>query len=103
MYAIIATGGKQYKVSENDVVQIERLVGEAGSKIDFDKVLMVGGVDTIKVGKPYIENAKVECEIVEQGRDKKILVFKKKRRKGFKKIRGHKQCFTAVKVSKINA
>ncbi len=103
MYAIIATGGKQYKVSENDIVQIERLNVEAGEKINFDKVLMVGDTDSIKVGRPYLENAKVEGEVVEQGRAPKILVFKKKRRKGYKKIRGHRQCFTGIKVLKINA
>ena len=103
MYAIIATGGKQYKVAENDIVRVERLAGEAGSKIAFENVLMVGGIDSPKVGKPYISGAKVEGEIIKQDRADKILVFKKKKRKGFKKIRGHRQCYTAVKVNKINA
>jgi len=102
MYAIIATGGKQYRVSENDVLRVERLEGSAGDKMSFEKVLMIGNVDNLKIGRPYVDGAKIEAEIVEQGREKKILVFKKKRRKGYKKQQGHRQCFTEVKIDKIS-
>lgn len=102
MYAIIATGGKQYKVAENEVIQVEKLLGKEGDVINFDKVLMIGGDGDAKVGRPYIDGANVEGEIVEQGKEKKVLVLKKKRRKGYKKAFGHRQCFTAVRVSKIN-
>ncbi len=102
-YAVIATGGKQYKVSENEIVQVERLLGDVGSKMNFDKIIMVGGDGTPKLGKPYLSGVTVECEIVAQDRHAKVLVFKKKKRKGYKKIRGHRQCFTAVKISKISA
>jgi large subunit ribosomal protein L21 len=103
MYAIIATGGKQYRVAANDVVKFERIAGNVGDKINFDRVLMVGGDGSIKLGKPFLSGTTVEGEITAQGKSDKILVFKKKRRKGFKKIQGHKQCFTAVKISKISA
>lgn len=102
MYAIIATGGKQYKVSENDIVKVEKLAGNAGEKINFDKVLMIGDNGEPKIGKPFITGASVECEVVRQDRAKKILVMKKKKRKGFKKLQGHRQCFTEVKINKIS-
>jgi len=103
MYAIIATGGKQYRVAVSDTVKIERLAGNVGDKINFDKVLMLGGDGSIQLGKPFLSNAAVLGEIVKQDRADKVLVFKKKKRKGYKKIRGHRQCFTAVKISKISA
>ncbi len=101
MYAVIATGGKQYKVSKDDKVRLEKLNGEVGTSIKFDKVLMVGGVDEPKIGKPFLAGISVEAEILAQDRAKKILVFKKKRRKGYKKMQGHRQHFTEVKVTKI--
>ena len=100
MYAVIATGGKQYKVSEGDVVRVEKLEGEVGSKVEIKDVLMIGG-DTPKIGTPLVEKATVSVEIVEQDRAKKILVFKKKRRKGYKKLQGHRQAYTALKINKI--
>ena len=100
-YAVIATGGKQYKVSENEIVKVEHLLGDVGSKMNFDKIIMVGGDGSPKLGKPYLTGATVEGEIVEQDKHPKVLVFKKKKRKGYKKIRGHRQCFTAVKIAKI--
>lgn len=103
MYAVIATGGKQYKVSEGDTVRVEKLEGGVGSKVDISDVLMVGGEDSPKIGAPLVDKAKVTAEIVEQGKDKKILVFKKKRRKGYKKLQGHRQQYTALKIEKINA
>ncbi len=103
MYAIIATGGKQYKVEKNQILAVEKLEGNAGDKINFDHILMVSNEGDIKIGKPYVEGAKVEGEIVRQGREAKILVMKKKKRKGYKKSRGHRQCFTGVKVTNISA
>ena len=102
MYAVIATGGKQYKVSEGDTVRVEKLEGEVGSKVEISEVLMVGG-DDLKIGAPHVEKAKVTGLIVEQGKAKKILVFKKKRRKGYRKMQGHRQQYTALKIEKINA
>lgn len=101
MYAVITTGGKQYLTSKDDVVRVERLSGNVGSKIVFDKVLMTGGDDIPKIGRPYLEGATVEAEILNHDKAKKILVFKKKKRKGYKKIRGHRQCFTEVKVTRV--
>lgn len=103
MYAIIATGGKQYKVSEGDIVRVERLDGDVGSKVEIKDVLMVGGEGTPKVGTPLVEKASVTGEIVEQGKDKKVLVFKKKRRKGYKRLLGHRQRYTALKIGEIKA
>lgn len=102
MYAVIKTGGKQYKVSEGDFLKIEKLAGEVGDAIELGEVLMVGG-DTVKIGTPLVPNASVTGKIVEQGKDKKILVFKSKRRKDSRKLRGHRQPRTIVKIEKINA
>ena len=101
MYAIIQTGGKQYKVAEGDLLHIEKLEGEAGSKVNFADVLLVGG-KTVKIGAPLVAGAKVDAEIVSQDRDEKIIVYKKKRRKGYEKTQGHRQSLTAVKITKIN-
>lgn len=103
MYAVIATGGKQYKVSEGDIVRVEKLAGEVGSKVEISDVLLVGDEGATKIGTPTVEKAKVSGEIVEQGKEKKILVFKKKRRKGYKKLQGHRQQYTALKIEKIKA
>ena len=94
MYAIIATGGKQYKVSEGDVIKVEKLDAEVGAKITFDHVLLVGG-DTVKVGTPNVDGAKVE------GKDKKVIVYKYKRKTGYHKKNGHRQLFTQVKIDNI--
>lgn len=103
MYAVIATGGKQYKVSEGDIVRVEKLSGDVGSKVEISDVLMVSGEGDLKVGTPLVEKAMVAGKIIEQGKDKKILVFKKKRRKGYKKLQGHRQQYTALKIEKIKA
>ena len=103
MYAVIATGGKQYKVSEGDIVRVEKLAGEVGSKVEISEVLLVGDEGSTTIGTPTVEKAKVSGEIVEQGKDKKVLVFKKKRRKGYKKLQGHRQQYTALKIEKIKA
>jgi large subunit ribosomal protein L21 len=103
MYAVIATGGKQYKVSEGDIVRVEKLDGDVGATVEIQDVLMVGGDDAPTIGAPIVEKATVTGEIVEQDREKKILVFKKKRRKGYKKLQGHRQSYTALKIAKIKA
>ena len=100
MYAIIATGGKQYKVSEGDIITIEKLGVEAGEKVTFDNVLAVSG-DSMKVGED-VANATVEASVVENGRGKKIIVYKYKRKTGYHKKNGHRQSFTKVKIEKIN-
>ena len=101
MYAIIATGGKQYKVSEGDIITIEKLGVEAGEKVTFDQVLAVGG-DSLKIGSPMVEGATVEASVVANGRGKKVIVYKYKRKTGYHKKNGHRQCFTKVKIEKIN-
>jgi large subunit ribosomal protein L21 len=103
MYAVIKTGGKQYRVSEGDILAVERLEGEQGSILTFDRVLAVGGGEGLKLGKPFLEGAKVEAEVLTQGRAKKVLVFKFKRRKGYKRTKGHRQYFTRLRVKSINA
>jgi large subunit ribosomal protein L21 len=102
-YAVIRTGGKQYRVSEGDVVKIEKLIGEVGAKITMDDVLFVGGEGDAKIGAPLVANAKVTGEIVGQDRAKKIMVFKKKRRKGYMRRQGHRQYQTALKITAIDA
>ena len=101
MYAIIATGGKQYKVSEGDIITIEKLGVEAGEKVTFDQVLAVSD-NGMKVGAD-VANATVEASVVKEGRAKKVIVYKYKRKTGYHKKHGHRQAFTQVKIEKINA
>ena len=96
MYAIIATGGKQYKVQEGDVIKVEKLGAEAGSEVTFDQVLLVGDKD-VKVG------ASVKATVVAEGKAKKVIVYRYKRKTGYHKKNGHRQPFTQVKIEKINA
>jgi large subunit ribosomal protein L21 len=103
MYAVIRTGGKQYRVQEEQVLKVEKLVGTEGSQIEFDDVLLYSDGETVTLGSPKIENASVKAHILEQGRDKKQLVFKYKRRKGYRKMRGHRQFFTEIKIDSISA
>ena len=103
MYAIIRTGGKQYRVEPGDVVRFERLDGEVGSSVTLDDVLLVGEGDDVQVGAPRLENVAVEGTVVEQARDRKIRVFKHKRRKHYRRTRGHRQSFTAVKIERVQA
>jgi large subunit ribosomal protein L21 len=102
MYAVIKTGGKQYKVSEGDLFKVEMLDGAVGDTIELDQVLMVGGAE-VKIGTPLVPGAKVKAQIVAQEKDKKILVFKSRRRKGYRKKFGHRQQITRLKVAAIEA
>lgn len=103
MYAIMATGGKQYTVRQDDILDIEKLDGEVGAKVVFDEVLAVGEGDDLKLGSPKVEDATVEAEIIDQFRGKKLIAFKMKRRKGYRRKKGHRQSLTKVKISAINA
>ncbi len=102
-YAIIETGGKQYRVNEGVAVKIERVPGDVGQAIEFTRVLAVGGGKDLQVGKPLVSSAKVSGEIIANGKDRKILVFKKKRRKGYSKKQGHRQEFTEVLINQISS
>jgi large subunit ribosomal protein L21 len=100
MYAVIRTGGKQYKVAKDSVLTVESLAGDVGSTLTLSDVLMVGG-DSLKLGAPLVEGASVACEIVEHGQGEKVIAFKKKRRKSTHRKRGHRQHFTKLKVLEI--
>ena len=100
-YAVIRTGGKQYRVAPGDVLRLERLPGEVGTTVDFPEVLLAGGDGAVRIGTPLVDGALVRAEIVGQGRARKILVFKKKRRKNYRRRRGHRQSITTVRVTEI--
>ncbi len=102
MYAVIRTGGKQYKVEEGDKIKVEKIVAEKGDDVVFDDVLFLGGED-YKLGDPNVEGAAVKGRVVRQMRDKKIIVFKMKRRKSYHKKQGHRQNLTEVEITKIEA
>ena len=102
MYAIIATGGKQYKVSEGDVIKVEKLQADANEKVTFDQVLLVSDADVV-VGNPTVANANVEATVLGNGKAKKVIVYKYKRKTGYHKKNGHRQSYTEVKIEKINA
>ena len=101
MYAVIETGGKQYRVQEGDVVTVEKLNVEAGQKIEFDKVLVLAGEGDLKIGTPYVEGAKVTGEVVENGKGKKVIIFKYKAKKDYRKKQGHRQPYTMVKIESL--
>lgn len=103
MFAVIKTGGKQYKVAENDVIKVEKLDTEAGKKVKIKEVLMVGGEGDVKVGDPLLKGAEVTAEVLEQARAKKIIVFKKKRRQNYRRKKGHRQHQTVLKITGIKA
>lgn len=103
MYAVIKTGGKQYKVAPGQTVRVERLEGQIGDEVSIKDVLLVSDGEQIKVGQPILSEAEVKAKIVEQHRAKKIIVFKKKRRKGYRRTKGHRQYYTAIKVEEIKA
>jgi len=97
-YAIIETGGKQYKVAEGDVLEVERLKAAVGDVVEIDRVVAIGGEEPLQAGTPYLESARVKAEVISMDRDKKIVVFKKKRRKGYQKKQGHRQNRTGLKI-----
>ena len=101
MYAVVKTGGKQYRVSKNDILQVERLAGDAGDVVTLDEVLMLADGSNVTVGAPMIDGASVAAEILEQKRDKKIIVFKKRRRQNYRRKAGHRQHLTILKVTDI--
>jgi large subunit ribosomal protein L21 len=101
VYAIIKTGGKQYRISPGDVLRVERLPGERGDEVILDQVLLVTDGDAVQVGQPLVPNATVRTEIVRQGKGKKVLIFKKKRRKNYRRKQGHRQLFTALQINEI--
>ena len=103
MYAVIRTGGKQYRVAPGDTIQVEKLEGSEGDEVMLDEVLLVAGGDDIVLGKPLVEGVKVKAEIVGQGRHRKVLVFKYKRRKRYRRKNGHRQMFTSLHIHGIEA
>ena len=103
MYAIIATGGKQYKVAEGDVIRVEKLGVNAGETVTFDQVLVVGNDGDLKIGTPVVDGASVSASVVKEGKAKKVIVYKYKPKKSYHKKNGHRQLFTEVKIEKINA
>lgn len=103
MYAVIKTGGKQYRVAEGDVISVEKLGVVAGETVTFEEVLMVSNEAGLKVGTPVVENATVTASVVAEGKGKKVVIYKHKAKKGYQKKQGHRQMFTKVKIEKINA
>jgi len=101
MYAVISTGGKQYKVSEGETVRVEKIPGEIGTPVSLDRVLMFSNGKTVKVGQPTLSDVSVTGRIVEQGKAKKVIVFKYKRRKRYRRKIGHRQQYTALKIDTI--
>jgi large subunit ribosomal protein L21 len=102
MYAIVRTGGKQYQVSTGERLRVEKIDGNVGDSVELSEVLMVGDGEDVKIGQPTLEGANVIARIVEQGKARKVLVFKKKRRKGYRVKRGHRQLFTALEIGEIS-
>ncbi len=100
MYAVVESGGKQHRVREGDLLRVEKVAGDVGSTFTFDKVLMIGG-DAPSFGAPLVDGATVEAEIVQQARSKKVLVFKKQRRKNYRRMYGHRQPYTHLRVKSI--
>jgi large subunit ribosomal protein L21 len=103
MYAVVATGGKQYKVAEGDILRVEKLAGDIGSEIAFENVLVFSDGENVKIGQPAVDGVTVHGQIVAQGKSKKIIVFKYKRRKRYRRKQGHRQPFTAVRIDRIEA
>ena len=101
MFAVIETGGKQYMVNEGDEIRCEKISGDRGDEVIFDKVLLASDGNEVKIGSPYLQNVRVKGRILSHGKGKKIIVFKYKRRKGYKRKRGHRQQFTQVKIEEI--
>ena len=103
MFAVVKTGGKQYKVAQGDVIQVEKLVGEAGTKVQLAQVLMINDNGKAKIGAPFVAGAKVDAEIVGQERSRKVIVFKKKRRQNYRRKNTHRQDYTILRITGIAA
>lgn len=103
MYAVVETGGKQFRVQEGDVVFVEKLNAEPETTVTLDKVLLVSNGNTINVGAPYVDGASVSAKVLAQGKAKKVIVFKFKPKKGYKRKQGHRQLYTKLQIEKINA
>jgi large subunit ribosomal protein L21 len=101
MYAVISSGGKQYRVEQGDVLRIEKINGEVGAPVSFDKILMFSDGEKVRVGTPVLDDVSVQGHIIEQGRAKKIIVFKYKRRKRYRRKQGHRQSYTAIKIDAL--
>jgi large subunit ribosomal protein L21 len=101
MYAVIESGGKQHRVMEGEILQLEKLKADAGDEVTFDRILMVGEGESVKIGTPYVEGGQVTAEVLKQGRGSKIKIVKFNRRKHFHKTQGHRQSFTEVKITGI--
>ncbi len=101
-YAVIRTGGKQYRVTSGELLRIESLKGDVGSQVEFSDVLLTANAGSVQIGTPLVAGASVTAQIVEHGKERKIIVFKKKRRQGYRRKQGHRQHFTAVRVQNIN-
>ncbi|MBW2552731.1 MAG: 50S ribosomal protein L21 [Deltaproteobacteria bacterium] len=101
MYAVIKTGGKQYRVGEGDLLRVEKIKGEIGEAVEFEEILMIVNGERVEIGRPVLNDSKVVGEIVEQGKGKKVIVFKSKRRKGYSKKQGHRQQYTVLKIKEI--
>jgi len=101
MYAIVNTGGKQYKVRQGDILRVEKISGELGSPVSLDRVLMFSDGENVRIGQPILDDIAVKGHIVEQGKSKKIIVFKYKRRKRYRRKQGHRQQYTAIKIDSI--
>ena len=103
MYAVIATGGKQYRVSQGAVLRVEKLDAEEGASIEFDRVLLVGDGENVSVGKPYLEGGKVQATVMSQGKARKVEIVKFHRRQNYRRTKGHRQNFTQIKITGIAA
>lgn len=103
MYAVIEAGGKQHQVTEGELLRVEKINAEVGAEVTFDKVMLVKKDDTVLVGKPFVEKAAVTAEVVEHGKGEKVIIFKFKRRKNYKRRQGHRQQYTAVRIKAIAA
>jgi large subunit ribosomal protein L21 len=101
MYAIVETGGKQYRVEPGEILRVEKLAGEVGGKVELKQVRLVHGDGGLLIGNPWVERARVTAEIIRQGRTRSVMVFKKKRRKNYRRTKGHRQCFTQVRITGI--
>jgi large subunit ribosomal protein L21 len=102
-YAVVRTGGKQYRVAPGDVIRVERVVGEPGTDIELTEVLMTSGDGAVQLGKPLVAGARITARVMQQGKAKKVLVFKKKKRKNYRRHRGHRQQFTDLRVMGIES